>query len=100
LRAASTHFAPGKNWASFAGQTTRGSRTPAPVFRSCFVARNRSLLDIGSGSGSCRLGVFSILAIDIDPISAETTCQMMSRHAPQSLTRNDRIGFKPLQAFG
>ncbi len=82
LKDASSHFAFGENWASYAAliddaaiaESRKGLIKLIP--EDAFAAR--SFMDIGCGSGlhalaAARLGVSRILAVDIDPVSVETT---------------------------
>jgi SAM-dependent methyltransferase len=83
-----THFAFGKNWASYATligdqqieEAKKGllKLIPASEFKA------RSFLDIGCGSGlhalaAAQLGVSRILAVDIDADSVATTTTLLSR---------------------
>jgi 2-polyprenyl-3-methyl-5-hydroxy-6-metoxy-1,4-benzoquinol methylase len=82
-----THFAFGKNWASYAGlidepqidEAKKGllKLIPADEFK------GRSFLDIGCGSGlhalaAAQLGVSRIMAVDIDPDSVATSSAVLS----------------------
>lgn len=87
LKTADSHFAFGKNWASYAtligdsqiGEATKGllKLIPAEEFQ------KRSFLDIGCGSGlhalaASRLGVARITAVDIDADSVATTRHVLA----------------------
>lgn len=89
LKNVRTHFAFGKNWASYASlidepqieEAARGLLKLVPLED----FKNRSFLDIGCGSGlhalgAARLGVSRILAIDIDPDSVATSYAVLSHH--------------------
>ncbi|HEV2629196.1 MAG TPA: class I SAM-dependent methyltransferase [Pseudolabrys sp.] len=89
LKNVRTHFAFGKNWASYASlidepqieEAARGLLKLVPLED----FKNRSFLDIGCGSGlhalgAARLGVSRILAIDIDPDSVATSDAVLSHH--------------------
>ena len=82
-----THFAFGKNWASYAAlidepqmeEAKKGllKLIPAEEYKGC------SFLDIGCGSGlhalaAARLGVSRIMAVDIDPDSVATCSGLLS----------------------
>jgi 2-polyprenyl-6-hydroxyphenyl methylase/3-demethylubiquinone-9 3-methyltransferase len=91
LRDISSHFAFGENWASFAAQVDETSIRFSEESLLKLVTREeltgRKFLDIGCGSGlhavaACRLGVASIMAIDLDPVSVQTTRELMNLHAP------------------
>jgi SAM-dependent methyltransferase len=88
LKQAESHFAFGKNWASYAQlidehhieEAEKGllKLIPASEFK------NRSFLDIGCGSGlhalaAAKLGVGRILAVDLDADSVRTTEVLLSR---------------------
>ena len=83
-------FAFGENWASFAAQltdnqivsATEGLQRLLPAY--LFVGR--SFLDLGCGSGlhalaALRLGVRTLMAVDLDPLSAHTTRAVLTTHA-------------------
>jgi predicted RNA methylase len=87
LKNIETHFAFGKNWASYAGlidepridEAKKGllKLIPADEFK------GRSFLDIGCGSGlhalaAAQLGVSRIMAVDIDPDSVATSSAVLS----------------------
>src|SRR5881392_4052481 len=87
LKNIETHFAFGKNWASYAGlieepqieEAKKGllRLIPADEFK------GRSFLDIGCGSGlhalaAAQLGVSRIMAVDIDPDSVSTSSAVLS----------------------
>lgn len=106
-----SHFAFGENWESYSrlinaekvGEATSGlSGLVGPL-------QGRSFLDIGCGSGlsslaALRLGAQSLVAIDIDPKSIETTERVLSQFAPNATWRTDTIsvlssGFRDLPEF-
>lgn len=87
------HFAFGRNWAEFAaalderaiGEAMRALERLLPPEE----VRQRSVLDIGCGSGLSalaflRLGAASVHAVDLDPESVETARRVLARHAPRS----------------
>ncbi len=88
LKDQSTHFAFGKNWASFANQMGQVEIEEA---RKGLVKllpeeelKGRSFLDIGCGSGvhalaAAACGVGHIMAVDIDPDSVATTRRVLER---------------------
>ena len=88
LKQAESHFAFGKNWASYAElieerhieEAKKGllKLIPAKEFK------GRSFLDIGCGSGlhalaAARLGISRLLAVDLDADSVRTTDALLSR---------------------
>jgi len=89
LRDVDSHFAFGKNWASFAALVDAAAIEEAQRGLSKLIPnegfQGRSFLDIGCGSGlhalaAARLGVARILAVDIDPDSVGTTRALLSGH--------------------
>jgi 2-polyprenyl-6-hydroxyphenyl methylase/3-demethylubiquinone-9 3-methyltransferase len=87
-----THFAFGKNWASYAAGA--GAEELAEARRGLAELLGpdlggRRFLDIGCGSGihalaAVSLGAGEVLAVDIDPDSVATTRRMLETHAPGS----------------
>lgn len=86
-----THFAFGKNWASYAQKITRAQIDEAVTGLSRLLGGQRlegkRLLDIGSGSGlhalaAFELGAAEVVALDIDPDSVATTQAVLALHAP------------------
>ena len=87
----SSHFAFGDNWASYARivDAERIHNAEAGLLRlvGSEGLRNRRFLDIGCGSGlhalaAARLGASQIVAVDIDPVSVETTRRLLDLHVP------------------
>ena len=95
-----THFAFGKDWASFVELI--GERqiedaikglvkwVPAEAFE------GRTFLDIGGGSGIHswavgRLGVSRILSVDLDPVSVATTQKVLSKSGLSVPWRAERL---------
>jgi len=93
LKTLESHFAFGKNWASYAAlidepqieEAIRGmlKLLPAEEFK------GRSFLDIGCGSGlhtlaAARLGASRIVAVDIDPDSVATTRSVLAAKGVQT----------------
>lgn len=86
-----THFAFGKNWASYAQKITRAQIDEAVTGLSRLLGGQRldgmRFLDIGSGSGlhalaAFELGAAEVVALDIDPDSVATTQAVLALHAP------------------
>lgn len=86
-----THFAFGKNWASYARSIGRPQIDEAVAGLSRLLGGERldgkRFLDIGSGSGlhalaAFELGAAEVVALDIDPDSVETTRAVLALHAP------------------
>lgn len=89
LKRVEAHFAFGQNWASFADTVDEPSIRHSEQGMLKLLTRDelagRSFLDIGCGSGlhtlaAARLGVGRVLATDIDPVSVQTTQQLLARH--------------------
>jgi 2-polyprenyl-6-hydroxyphenyl methylase/3-demethylubiquinone-9 3-methyltransferase len=89
LRDADSHFAFGKNWASFAPLIDAAAITEAQKGLLKLIPgegfAGRSFLDIGCGSGlhalaAARLGVARILGLDIDADSVATTRGLLASH--------------------
>ena len=91
LKEATTHFAFGQNWASYAKlikepqieEAERGLQKLIPAAE----LKDRSFIDIGCGSGlhalaATRLGVGRILATDVDADSVATTRALLTQHKP------------------
>ena len=84
-----THFAFGKNWASYAESIDEAEIAEA-VAGLCRLLggadlNGRRMLDIGSGSGihslaALRLGAAEVVSVDIDSDSVATTRQVLQRH--------------------
>lgn len=86
-----THFAFGKNWASYAQKITRAQIDEAVTGLSRLLGGQcldgMRFLDIGSGSGlhalaAFELGAAEVVALDIDPDSVATTQAVLALHAP------------------
>lgn len=82
LRSVDLHFAFGANWSEYAAKIDDAAVEQAEIGMRKLISRDRlkgaRFLDIGCGSGlhalaASRLGAGEIVAIDIDPISVETT---------------------------
>lgn len=85
-----SHFAFGKNWASYAKLVTEEEIEEAVRGLRRLLGDDlsgRRFVDIGCGSGlhalaAIRLGAREVVCIDIDPDSVETTRQTLTAHAP------------------
>ncbi len=88
LKDASSHFAFGENWASYAeliddaaiDELKKGLTKLVPAHE----FRGKSFIDIGCGSGlhalaASQLGVSRIMAVDIDPVSVGTTNALLTK---------------------
>lgn len=106
-RQADTHFAFGKNWASYAALI--GDREIAEAKNGMLKLvpgdefRNHSFLDIGCGSGlhalaAAKLNVSSITAIDIDADSVATAKALLERHAPPMPWRVEQASILDVEA--
>jgi 2-polyprenyl-6-hydroxyphenyl methylase/3-demethylubiquinone-9 3-methyltransferase len=94
-----THFAFGRNWASYAQNVTEAEirEAEAGLLRLLGGERPKAMnfLDIGSGSGlhslaALRLGACRIHAVDIDKDSVDTTQAMLSSLAPGQSWKAER----------
>jgi 2-polyprenyl-6-hydroxyphenyl methylase/3-demethylubiquinone-9 3-methyltransferase len=92
-RSAAHRFAFGENWARFAEQIDESRIARAEDSLGRLLGRKTleglSFLDIGSGSGvhslaAIRLGATRVLAIDIDPVSVDTTRHTLSAAATET----------------
>jgi 2-polyprenyl-6-hydroxyphenyl methylase/3-demethylubiquinone-9 3-methyltransferase len=89
LKNIESHFAFGKNWASYAAlidqaQIDEAQKALLKLIPAADFA-GRSFLDIGCGSGlhalaAARLGVSRIMAVDLDPDSVATTRAVLSNN--------------------
>ena len=85
-----SHFAFGKNWASYAETITEDKIEEAKKWLRRLVGDSLSgkrFLDIGCGSGihslaALRLGASEVVGIDLDADSVATTIAVLTRHAP------------------
>lgn len=84
-----SHFAFGRNWASYAAGVTEADIAEAVAGLRRLAGEEidgRRFLDIGCGSGlhslaASRLGARDIVALDIDPDSVSTTRQILQTYA-------------------
>ena len=85
------HFAFGENWASYAKLVDDAAISRAKTGLLKLVPMDElkasTFLDIGSGSGlhslaAALLGAAKIVAVDIDPVSTETTRELLEERAP------------------
>jgi predicted RNA methylase len=85
-----SHFAFGENWSQYAQKIDEARIAQAEDSLLRLVGREniegRTFLDIGCGSGlfslaAVRLGCKQLLAVDLDPMSVETTRRTLSLHA-------------------
>jgi SAM-dependent methyltransferase len=92
LKDVSTHFAFGENWANYAATIDERHIVEAEkaLIRLFGIngLQSKTFIDIGCGSGlhavaAGRLGATRIVAIDIDPVSAETARKVLKDHASQ-----------------
>ena len=100
LKSASSHFAFGDNWASYAALIDDAALAESKKGLLKLIPRealqDRSFLDIGCGSGlhalaAAQLGVRRILAVDIDPVSVETTKTVLAQHQLNIAWQTDTI---------
>src|SRR5581483_10207932 len=85
-----SHFAFGKNWASYAKLVTQAQIDEAVAGLRKLLGggdlQGKRFLDIGCGSGlhslaALRLGAAEVLAVDLDRDSVATTRHMLETHA-------------------
>jgi 2-polyprenyl-6-hydroxyphenyl methylase/3-demethylubiquinone-9 3-methyltransferase len=85
-----SHFAFGENWSQYAQKIDEARIAQAEDSLLRLVGREniegRTFLDIGCGSGlfslaAVRLGCKQLLAVDLDPMSVETTRRTLSLYA-------------------
>lgn len=89
LTAAASHFAFGKNWASYAKLVTESQIEEAVNGLRRLVGpslEGKRFIDIGCGSGlhalaALRLGAAEVVAIDVDSDSVSTAHRMLESHA-------------------
>ena len=94
-----SHFAFGKNWASYAEGVTEQDIQEAITALARMAGPSlagRRFLDIGSGSGlhalsALRLGAAEVVALDIDPDSVATTRKVLQMHAPGGKWRAEQL---------
>src|SRR5690242_6755065 len=85
-------FSFGRNWLNYSSrigpQTLAAAKTSiVELFGGRDALRNRSLLDVGCGSGlfsvaAARLGAYPVTGIDVDPASVRASQQNAERFAP------------------
>ncbi|MGE5157744.1 MAG: class I SAM-dependent methyltransferase [Gemmatimonas sp.] len=107
LKTVSTHFAFGRNWASYAELIDERRIAEAKDALVRLLGREalagKTFLDLGCGSGlhavaAARLGAARIVAIDIDPAAAATTERVLARHAPNASFEVRRLSVFELTA--
>src|SRR5437588_7955666 len=84
-----SHFAFGKNWASYARRVTEADIEQAILNLRRLAGgglEGKRFLDIGCGSGvhslaALRLGASEVLAVDLDPDSVATTRRLLDSNA-------------------
>ncbi len=93
-----THFAFGRNWASFADRITEVEIEEAVVGLQRLVGalNGKRFLDIGCGSGlhalaALRLGAREVVAVDLDQNSVLTARRVLAHHAPGHVWQVDKI---------
>jgi 2-polyprenyl-6-hydroxyphenyl methylase/3-demethylubiquinone-9 3-methyltransferase len=100
-----SHFAFGQNWASYATLVTASQVEKATTSLRRLVGgdlKGKRFLDIGCGSGlhslaALRLGATEVVALDIDPDSAATTRQLLTKYAPGARWSTQEISVFDLQ---
>jgi 2-polyprenyl-6-hydroxyphenyl methylase/3-demethylubiquinone-9 3-methyltransferase len=93
LKDLSTHFAFGRNWASYSTIIDDARVAQAEDGLARLLGKDRlagtTFLDIGCGSGlhavaAARLGAARIMAVDLDPVAVETARAVLRQYAPQT----------------
>jgi SAM-dependent methyltransferase len=85
-----SHFAFGKNWASYSELVSESQIAEAEAWLSRLLGdsiRGKRFLDIGCGSGlhslaALRLGATEVVGVDLDPDSVATTRRLLTKFAP------------------
>jgi SAM-dependent methyltransferase len=103
-----SHFAFGKNWASYSELVTESQIAEAESWLNRLLGdsiRGKRFLDIGCGSGlhslaALRLGATEVVAIDLDTDSVATTRKMLSKFAPGSQWRALEVSVFDLSRSG
>lgn len=98
LTESASHFDFGENWADFSKliDNNRIETAQESLLALGLDVQNKSLIDIGSGSGlfslaALRLGANTVLAIDIDESSVETTRRVLSSFPDASRWRVEKL---------
>lgn len=86
-----SHFAFGKNWASFSELVTESQIADAEAWLKRLLGdsiRGKRFLDIGCGSGlhslaALRLGATEVVGVDLDPDSVATMRKLLTKFAPE-----------------
>lgn len=85
-----SHFAFGKNWASYSELISESKIAEAEAWLRRLLGDaivGKRFLDIGCGSGlhslaALRLGASEVIGVDLDPHSVATTRKLLARYAP------------------
>ena len=98
LTRAETHFAFGRNWASYAEGVSEAEieKAVADLSRLVGALDGKRFLDIGCGSGlhalaALRLGASEVMAVDIDDNSVGTSEAVLRRFAAKSNWRVEKV---------
>ena len=93
LKDVSTHFAFGRNWASYADliddRRIKEAKDALVRLVGAETLAGTTFLDLGCGAGlnavaAAQLGASHIVAVDVDPVAAATTRRVLPRHAPNA----------------
>ena len=93
LKDVSTHFAFGRNWASYADliddRRIEEAKDALVRLLGAEGLAGTTFLDLGCGSGlnavaAAQLGASHIVAVDVDPVAVATTRRVLPRHAPNA----------------
>src|SRR5689334_4449711 len=93
LKRLDTHFAFGKNWEEYSHLINEDRIEDAIQnlrrLLGVQTLRGKSFLDVGCGSGlhslaALRIGAERVIAIDIDPVSVQTTHKILTNFAPNA----------------
>jgi len=106
LKGLNTHFAFGRNWASYAESIAEAEILEAEAGLQRLLGGQGLVglrfLDIGCGSGihslaALRLGAADVVAVDLDPDSVATTRAVLAHHAAAGRFRVEQISVFDLQ---
>jgi 2-polyprenyl-6-hydroxyphenyl methylase/3-demethylubiquinone-9 3-methyltransferase len=103
-----SHFAFGKNWASYSELVTESQIAEAEAWLKRLLGdsiRGKRFLDIGCGSGlhslaALRLGAAEVVGIDLDPDSVATMRKLLTKFAPDRQWKAQEVSVFDLGTSG